>query len=110
MVGAGEKKFLMKALGWLENAALGLVFANTVFYKSTVLLIFEEKFIESVEQALISRVYYKDHLGCARRKIFLIKVLRWLENAVLRLVFANSMFYKRDILLTFAAEFAVRVV
>ena len=31
--GAGEK-IEMKALRWLENAILRLVFANTVFYKA----------------------------------------------------------------------------
>ena len=38
----------MKALRWLEDAILGLVFANTVFYKSTILLIFEAEFTEGV--------------------------------------------------------------
>ena len=41
-------KFEMKALIWLENAILGLVFANAVFYRSTILLIFEAEFTESV--------------------------------------------------------------
>ena len=39
-----RKRFELKALRWMENAILGLVFANTVFYKNTILLIFEEKF------------------------------------------------------------------
>ena len=73
---------------------LGLVFANTVLYKSTILLIFEAEFKESVGQALVSRVYYNAHRGWNRRKIFIIKVLGCLENAVLRLVFANSIFQK----------------
>ena len=54
-----RKKFEMKALRWLENAILGLVFANTVFYKSTILLIFEAillifeaEFTESVSDKL----------------------------------------------------------
>ena len=41
MVGAGKKTFLMKTL------RLELVFANTVCYKSTILLIFEAEFRES---------------------------------------------------------------
>ena len=43
-----RKKFEIKALRWLENAILGLVFANTKFYKSTILLVFEAKVTESV--------------------------------------------------------------
>ena len=43
-----RKKFEIKALRWLENAILGLVFANTVFYKSTILLVFEAEVTESV--------------------------------------------------------------
>ena len=38
----------MKALRWLENVILELVFANTAFYKSTILKIFEAEFTESV--------------------------------------------------------------
>ena len=51
-----RKKFEIKALRWLENAILGLVFANTVFYKSTILLIFEaeatEKTISRIQSPL----------------------------------------------------------
>ena len=36
-----RKKFEIKALRWLEKAILGLVFANTVCYKSIILPIFE---------------------------------------------------------------------
>ena len=43
----GRKKFEIKAVRWLENAILGLVFANTVFYKSTILLVFEAEVTES---------------------------------------------------------------
>ena len=68
---------------------------------STILLIFEAEFTESV----LNKLYYEAHRGWARRKIFLIKVLRWLENAVLRLVFTNSVFCKREMLLIFEAEF-----
>ena len=50
------------------------------------------------------------HLDWAQRKIITIKVLRWLENAVLRSVFANSEFYKKNIPLIFEVEFIKRVV
>ena len=36
----------MKAVRWLENAILGLVFADTVCYKSINLLIFEAEVLE----------------------------------------------------------------
>ena len=42
----GRKKFEIKALRWLENAILGLAFANTVFYKNTILLIFQPEVTE----------------------------------------------------------------
>ena len=45
--GWAEKLFEIKALRWLENAILGLVFANTVFYKSTILQVFEADVTES---------------------------------------------------------------
>jgi len=47
MVGPKET-FKIKVFGLLENAILGLVFANTVFYKRATLLIFEAEFTESV--------------------------------------------------------------
>ena len=37
---------------------------------------------------LISSLYYGAHHGWARRKIFKTKVLRWLENPIMRLIFA----------------------
>ena len=43
----------MKALRCLENAILGLVFANAVFYKSIILLIFEAEFTEIVLHKLL---------------------------------------------------------
>ena len=48
-----DKKFEVKALRWLENAILELVLANTVSYKSTILLIFEAEFTESVLDKLL---------------------------------------------------------
>ena len=62
-----------------------------------------------VGQVLLSRVYYKAHIGWTRRHIFIVKGLRLLENALLRLVFANSVFHKRDILLICEAEFTESV-
>ena len=43
-----RKKFEMRTIRWLENAIFGLVSANTVFYKSTILLNFEAEFTENV--------------------------------------------------------------
>ena len=49
-----RKKFEIKALRWLENAILGLVFANTVFYKSTILLVFEAEVTEKTSSRIQS--------------------------------------------------------
>ena len=49
-------------------------------------------------------------MGWARRKKFHKKSSQMLENAVLRLAFAKSAFYKRDKLLIFEAEFTESVV
>jgi len=38
------------------------------------------------------------------RKIFNIKALRWLENAMLKMDFENTVFHKRTMLLIFEAE------
>ena len=46
-----------------------------------------------VRHSFISRVYYRAHHGWAWRKIFKIKVLGRLENAILRLVVANAVFH-----------------
>ena len=43
----------MKAFRWLENGILMLVFGSTVFYKSTILLIFEAEVTESVLDILL---------------------------------------------------------
>jgi len=40
MVGLGEKISKIKVLRWLENAILNLVFANIVFDKRAMLMIF----------------------------------------------------------------------
>ena len=50
------------------------------------------------------------HGGWARQKIFRIEVLRWLENAILRLVFVNTVLYKRAMFVIFEAEFTDNVV
>ena len=47
-----RKKFEVKALRCLENAILGLIFVNTVFYKSTVLLIFEAEVTEKTSSRI----------------------------------------------------------
>jgi len=53
--------------------------------------------------------YYRAHHGWAQRNIFKIKVFGLLENAILGLVFANTVFYKRATLLIFEAEFTESV-
>ena len=40
--------------------------------------------------SLVSRFYYMTHHGWARKNIFTIEVLSWLENAIFSLVFANN--------------------
>ena len=42
---------------------LGISFANTELYKSTILLIFEAEFTESVLDKLSYPEYYKAHIG-----------------------------------------------
>ena len=49
-----RKKFEIKAVRWQENAILGLVFANTVFYKSTLLLVFEAEVREKTSSRIQS--------------------------------------------------------
>ena len=49
-----RKKFEIKALRWLENAVLGLVFANMVFHKSTILTIFEAEVTEKTSSRMQS--------------------------------------------------------
>ena len=49
-----RKKGEIKALRWLVNAILGLVFANTVFYKSTILLTFEAEVTEKTSSRIQS--------------------------------------------------------
>ena len=45
-----------------------------------------------------SGVYYRAYHDWARKAIFKIKVLRWLEKAILRLVCANRVFHKNAVL------------
>ena len=53
--------------------------------------------------------YYTAYHGWAQRKIFKIKALRLLQNAVLKLNFANTVFHKKAILLILVAELKERV-
>ena len=55
-------------------------------------------------------VYYRTHYGWGSRKRFLIKALRWLQNAILKLAIANTVFHKRSILQIFDVEFKESVV
>ena len=54
---AGGQAWVSKTLRWLENTIVGLFCANTVLYKSTILLIFEAELAESV-QLLYSKFLY----------------------------------------------------
>ena len=47
-------KFDMKPLRWLEKASLRLVFANTVLYRSTILVIIEAEFTERTSSLIQS--------------------------------------------------------
>ena len=46
------------------------------------------RYFQCIKDSLVSSLYYGAHHGWARRKIFKTKVLRWLENAIMRLMFA----------------------
>ena len=50
-------------------------------------------------------IYSRAHHGWARRKIVKIEVLGRLENASLRLVFANTVFHKRAMLVSIYTEY-----
>ena len=43
-----------------------------------------------VSHSLVSNFYYMAHYGWARKNIFKIEVLSWLENAIFSLVFAHN--------------------
>ena len=43
-----------------------------------------------VSHSLVSNFYYMAHHDWARKNIFKIEVLSWLENAIFSLVFANN--------------------
>ena len=55
--------------------------------------------LQRIRHSLVCKSYYRAKLGWTQRKLFKMKVLRCLKNAMLRLVFANTMFHKRAILL-----------
>ena len=69
---------------------LRLAFAKTVFHKIAILLIFYTEYTKNVLEILSYPESYKGPHGWARRKILKLKVLRRLENAILRLVSANT--------------------
>ena len=64
------------------------------------------KDLQCIRHSPLFCVYYFDSHGWGRRKKFEIKALRWLENAILGLVFANIVFYKSTTLQIFEAEVA----
>ena len=45
---------------------------------------------QHAKHSLVSSFYYMAHHGWARKNIFKIEVLSWLENAIFSLVFANN--------------------
>ena len=53
MVGVGENSFNIKALRWLKNDILKLVFAIEVFDKGAVFQIYEAEFTEGVLNILL---------------------------------------------------------
>ena len=50
------------------------------------------KHLQCIRYSPLFHVYYFDCPCLGRRKKFEIKALRWLENAILGLVFANTVF------------------
>ena len=83
-----------------------LVFTNTLSHKRAVLLSFE---LEFAEKSIVSKVYYRTHHGWAQRKIFNVKVLRRVEDAILRDRFLQIQCHRRATLLIFEAEFTESV-
>ena len=77
--------------GWKSLFSI-LVFANIVFRKRVMLLIFSVEFTDGVLDIvlLLKSTIKAMHHGWARISVFKIKVLRRPENAILRLVFANT--------------------
>ena len=53
MIGTGENSFNTKALSWLKNGNLKLVFASAASHKSAMFLISEAEFTESVLNILL---------------------------------------------------------
>ena len=106
-----RKQFNMKALKWLKNGILKIAFASAVFRKSAVLLIFEVEFTESALNILL---YPESTQGSSmagpEKHFFKMRMLILLQNAILRLAFANTVFHQRSILLIFEAEFTESVV
>ena len=66
-------------------------------------------YYQCIIYCLVLCVHYQAYNGWALRKIFKIKGLRWLENAILKLDFVNTIFHRRAILLIFQAEFIERL-
>ena len=55
------------------------------------------RYFQCIKHSLVSSLYCGTYHGWARRKIFRTRVPRWLENAIMRLIFANTIhafFYK----------------
>ena len=65
------------------------------------------KDFQCIRDSTLATVYCRTHHGWGRTNIFEIKALRWQENGILKLLFANIVCHKSTILLIFEAEFIV---
>ena len=81
---------------------LNMVFTNN----RTILLIFQTEFRESVLDSILHTEYSTGPPWLGPEKNFQIVVFKWLENAILRLAFANTIFDKGAMLQLLYAEYA----
>ena len=66
------------------------------------------KDLQCIRHSPLFCVYYFDSPWLGQETKIEIKALRWLENAILGLVSASTVFYKSTILLTYEAEVTVK--
>ena len=94
-----SKTFEIKALGWLKNGILKLVFVDTIFHKSSILLIFEAELTESVFSRIQSLTPWLGPKKIFQNEGAQIAGKRYLEIS-----------YKSAILPIFEAEFTESVI
>ena len=85
-----KQVFEIKVFKWLESATFRLDFASILFYKRAMLPVL---YVEYTEMVLDIPFYSVSNMGphwLDPEKIFKMNVLSRLENAILRLVFANT--------------------